>query len=67
LFVAVMTTRTTQRGAWKNHDGTELSGTPFTWTGDRIGGWRTVADARGGPDTLDATFDIPIPSEIIDY
>ncbi|HEU0072882.1 MAG TPA: hypothetical protein VFS30_02645 [Dehalococcoidia bacterium] len=60
------TGNSTQGGTWLNDDGSELSGAPFTLAGDRISGSMAVTDARGGPDSLDVTFDIPIPSEIID-
>lgn len=53
-------------GSWFDEDGAPIAGPPFTVSGDRISGAMTLADARGGSDTADVTFDIEIPSEIID-
>jgi len=55
-----------QAGAWLDDDANELPGAPFTIDGDRISGSMKVVDARGSDQTLDVTFDIPIPSDIMD-
>lgn len=60
------TGNSTQAGPWMDDDGGPLSGPPFTINGDRISGSMIVADARGGSETLDVTFDVPIPSEILE-
>ena len=60
------TGNSTQGGPWMTDDGAELPGAPFTIAGDRVSGSMTVTDARGSGETLDVTFDVPIPSEIIE-
>jgi hypothetical protein len=44
----------------------ELPGPPFTINGDRISGALTLSQALGGTGTLDVSFDIPIPADIIE-
>ena len=51
---------------WFDDNGDPLAGPPFTINGDHISGGLTVIDARGGPDTVDVTFDVSIPSDIVD-
>jgi len=53
-------------GSWTDEDGQPISGAPFTVGEDRISGSMTLNDARGGADTADVSFELPIPSEIID-
>lgn len=55
-----------QGGPWMSEEGSGLAGPPFRVDGGRINGSMTVADARGGSETLDVTFDLPIPADVIE-
>lgn len=56
----------TQGGPWLDEDANPLPGPPFTVAGDRVSGSLILADARGGAETIDVSFDVPIPSEVMD-
>lgn len=52
--------------SWIDEDGTPIAGAPFDITAERVSGGMVVADARGSGATHEVTFDIAIPSEIIE-
>jgi len=44
----------------------ELLAPPFSVAGNHVSGLHQLAEARGSGETLDVSFEIPIPDEIID-
>ena len=52
--------------SWIDEDGQPIAGAPFVVTPDRVSGGMVVADARGSGATHEVSFDIAIPSEIIE-
>lgn len=63
---SVSASQTTAGGMWFDDDGAPIGFEPFTVSGDRISGSATLTDVQGGADTSDVSFDVAIPSEIID-
>lgn len=44
-------------------DRSALDGPPFEWSGDRLSGSLTLADAYEPADPIDVSFDVPVPSD----
>lgn len=43
-----------------------LDGPPFEWSGDRVAGSLTLADAYEEADPIDVGFDVPVPPDVHD-
>ncbi len=51
---------------WRDDNADEIGGPLLTIAGDHMSGTMTLGDATGGPDSVDLSFEISIPSQAID-